>query len=111
MILVMVPLPFFNRKLSAAFQNQSKARTFLLVYLQTLLMQFSKKLKKISKIVLLFNPPALNIICVVEKSTIFLRFCLCIFESDTVKSDCPVHIVWEKDKIFKDLIQKVGLLY
>ena len=23
------------------------------------------------------------------KKNIFLRFCLCIFESDTVKSDCP----------------------
>ena len=32
-----------------------------------------------------------------------MRFCLCIFESDTVKSDCPIH-----DEIFKDLIQTVG---
>ena len=30
-------------------------------------------------------PPTLNIICFVEKNNIFLRFCLCIFESDTVK--------------------------
>ena len=29
------------------------------------------------------------IICFVEKK-IFLRFCLCIFESDTVKDDCPI---------------------
>ena len=26
------------------------------------------------------------------KKIIFLRFCLCIFESDTVKSDCPVQM-------------------
>ena len=32
--------------------------------------------------------PTLNIICFVEINKIFLRFCLCIFESDTVKSDC-----------------------
>ena len=38
----------------------------------------------------LFYPPTLNIICFVEKNNIFLRFCLCIFESDTVKSDCPM---------------------
>ena len=38
----------------------------------------------------LFYPLTLNIICFVKK--IFLRFYLCIFESesDTVKSDCPV---------------------
>ena len=37
-----------------------------------------------------------------------MRFCLCIFESDTVKSDCPIQIL-VYDKIFKDLIQTVGL--
>ena len=40
--------------------------------------------------IFLFYPPTLNIICFVEKNIIFLRFCLCIFESDIVKSDCPV---------------------
>ena len=40
----------------------------------------------------LFYPPTLNIICFVEKNNIFLRFCLCIFESDTVKSDCYFQI-------------------
>ena len=39
----------------------------------------------------LFYPPTLNIICLVEKK-IFLRLCLCIFESDSVKNDCPVQI-------------------
>ena len=34
---------------------------------------------------------------------------MCIFESDTVKSDCPVQIFQENDEIFKDLIQTVGL--
>ena len=33
-----------------------------------------------------------------------MKFCRCIFESDTVKSDSPVH-----DKMFKDLIQIFGL--
>ena len=41
-------------------------------------------------------------------NNIFLRFCLCVFESDTVKNDCPMQ---EDDGIFKDLIQTVGLLY
>ena len=44
----------------------------------------------------------------VTAHNIFLRFCFCIFESDTVKSDCPMQ---ENYKIFKDLIQTVGLLY
>ena len=56
-------------------------------------MESREKIKfKISKIIFLFYPPTLNIICFVEKNIIFLRFCLCIFESDTVKSDCPVQI-------------------
>ena len=33
---------------------------------------------------------------------------MCIFENDTVKSDCPMQ---ENYEIFKDLIQTVGLLY
>ena len=44
-----------------------------------------------------------------EKNNKFLRFCLCIFESDTVKSDCPVQIFRKNDEIFKDLIQTVGV--
>ena len=59
---------------------------------------FCKEKKKISKIIFIFYPPTLDIICFVEKK-IFLRFCLCIFESDTVKSDCPVQILGN-DKIF-----------
>ena len=45
-----------------------------------------------------------------KKNIIFLRFCLCIFESDTVKNDCPIQILGN-DEIFKDLIQTVGLPY
>ena len=42
-----------------------------------------------------------NIICFVEKNNIFLRFCLCIIESDTVKSDCPVQIFRKMMKYLK----------
>ena len=34
----------------------------------------------------LFYPLTLNIIRLIENNNIFLRLCLCIFESDTVKS-------------------------
>ena len=34
---------------------------------------------------------------------------MCVFESDTVKSDCPVQIFRKMIKIFKDLIQTFGL--
>ena len=59
----------------------------------------SRKKRNLISIFFLFHPPTLNIICFVEKK-IFLRFCLCIFESDTVKSDCPVQIF---RKMIKDL--------
>ena len=36
-----------------------------------------------------------------KKNNIFLRFCLCIFESDTVKSDCPVQIIRKMMKYLK----------
>ena len=49
----------------------------------------------------LFYPPTVDIICLVEKNNIFLRFCLCIIESDTVKSDCPVQIFREMMKYIK----------
>ena len=60
----------------------------------------------ISKIIFIFYPPTKYYLFFVEKKNILLKFCLCIFESDTVKSDCP-----ENDKIFKDIIQTVGLPY
>ena len=53
-------------------------------------MIFRKVEKKSLK---LFYPPTLDIICFVEKNNIFLRFCLCIFDSDTVKSDSLVQIL------------------
>ena len=40
----------------------------------------------------LFYPLTLKIICFVEKNDIFLRFYMCILESDTVKSDCPIQV-------------------
>ena len=83
---------------------------FLLVDLRTLLLYFPESRKKINFnfFIFLFYPPTLNIICFVEKKNIFLRVFLCIFEGDTVKSDCPMQ---ENYEIFKDLIQTVGLLY
>ena len=44
------------------------------------------------------------------KKNIILRFCLCSFESDTVKSDCPV-LIFRKMMEYKDLKQTVGLPY
>ena len=49
----------------------------------------------------LFYSPTLNIICFVEKMYIFLRSCLSIFESDTVKIDCPIHIFSKMIKYLK----------
>ena len=76
---------------------------------------FSGKVKKKSEILFLFYPLTLNIICFVQKNSIFLRFCLCIFESDTAKSDCSIKIF---RKIMKYLIFNtdcwftlVGLLF
>ena len=52
-------------------------------------------------LVFIFYPRTVNSICLVEKNNIFLRFCLCIFESDTVKSDCPVQIFRKMIKYLK----------
>ena len=38
-----------------------------------------------------------------------MRFCLGIFESDTVKNDCPVQIFRKNDEMYKDLIMLVYL--
>ena len=48
--------------------------------------------KLISKNFCLFYPP---------KNCLFLRFCLCIFESDTIKIDCPVEIFRKMMKYLK----------
>ena len=53
------------------------------------------------KLFFLFYPPTLHIICFNEKNNIFLKFCLCIFESDTVNSDCPVQIFRKMMKYLK----------
>ena len=53
--------------------------------------------------------PGTNIVVIKRVDCIFLRFCLCIFESATVKAECPVQI-FRNDKIFKDLIQTLLVL-
>ena len=65
-----------------------------------------KKKKKKFQNYFLFYPPTINSICFIGKK---MRFCLCIFESDTVKSDCPVQIFRKMMKYYKDLIQTVGV--
>ena len=47
----------------------------------------------------LLYPPTRNIICWKKKKKI--RFCLCIFESDTVKTDCPAQIFRKMMKYLK----------
>ena len=46
----------------------------------------------ISKIIFIFYLPTLNIICFVEKKENIFEVLSVYFESDTVKSDCPVQI-------------------
>ena len=58
--------------------------------------------KLISKKKELFYLLSLNIIFV-EKNNIFFRFSLCVFESDTVKSDCPIQIFMKMMKYLKVL--------
>ena len=57
---------------------------------------FSESRKKCLKYYL-FYPLTLNTICFVENNNIFLKFCLCNFESDTVKSGCPIQIFFQKN--------------
>ena len=52
------------------------------------------------KLSFLFRPTALIVFVSLKKNNIFLRFCLCIFESDTFKSECPVQIF---RKVMKNL--------
>ena len=67
----------------------------------TVIFRKVEKKNLISKFFFLFYPPTLNINCLVEKNNIFLRFCLCIFESDTVKSDFPGQIFRKMIKYLK----------
>ena len=61
------------------------------VDLQTHTVSFQKLGEKIISInIFLFYLPTLNDICFVEKN--IFEVLMCIFESDTVKSDCPVQI-------------------
>ena len=91
----------------------AKARIVFIFNLQTLLLNFWEGRKTISLTSKFFfiYPLTLNMICFVEKSNIFLRFCLSVFESDTVKNDCPIQAFKKMMKNFKGLIQTVGLPY
>ena len=71
-------------------------------------LSFPESREKIKFISIFFLSMTLNIICLVDKKNIFLRFCLCIFKSDTVKSDCPVQIFFKK--VIKYLKIKYKLL-
>ena len=63
---------------------------------------FQKEEKIISQTIFIFYLLTLNIICLVEKkNNIFFRFCLCIFESDTVKRDCLIQMFREMMKYIK----------
>ena len=67
---------------------------------------------KLSYCHVIFYLPTLNIISLAKKIIIFWRFCLCIFESATVKSNCPVQIFKKMINFLKIiLIQTVGLPY
>ena len=89
--------PFFLGWTSI-FEGQN---LFLLVDpLTVIFRKVEKKSHLISKIVVLFYLPTLNIICFVEKYNIFLRFCL-YFGSDTVRSDCPIQIFRKMMKYLK----------
>ena len=70
--------------------------------------EFPESREKNSKIISYFIRRLLILFVSLKNNNIFMRLCLCIFESNTVKSDCPMQ---ENYKIFKDLIQTVGLLY
>ena len=62
---------------------------------------FPESRKKNSKIIFLFYPQTLNVICFIAKNNIFLRFCLCNFETDTVKSNFPIQIFMKMMKYLK----------
>ena len=72
---------------------------------KTMSLRFSSKRRGTKKNYYLPTP---NLFVLLKKKKYVFEFCLCSFESDTVKSDCPMQ---ENYEIFKDLIQTVGLLY
>ena len=74
---------------------------YLLIYKPSSCNFLETRKKKKSEEILLFYPPTLDIICFFEKNNIFLRFCPCNFESDTVESDCPVQIFRKMRKYLK----------
>ena len=77
---------------------------YLLIYKPSYYNFLESRKKKIF-FFFLFYLPTLKIIFFVKKNNIVLRFCLCIFESDTVK----VIILFRFLGKFKNLIKTVGL--
>ena len=72
------------------FQTLKDQNFFICLFTNPPSVIFRKVERKIiSKIIFLFYPPTLSIICFLKK----MRFCLCIFETDIVKSDCPVQFL------------------
>ena len=82
--LLMDQITLCNSESCSVHQVSVQGQNFLLASY----CNFPESRKKKSKIVFLFHPLTLNIICFVEKNNIFFGFCLCIFENHTVKSDC-----------------------
>ena len=66
---------------------------------------FPESRKKNYIIFVLFYPPTL---CLIEEKNIFEALYV-YFESDTVKSDCPIQIFRKIMNIYKDLILTVGM--
>ena len=63
---------------------------------------FRKVEKKLfQKLFFYFIRRLLILIVWLKKIMFFFRFCLCIFESDTIKSDCPVQIFRKMMKYLK----------
>ena len=83
-----------QRSTAHAFKSGNELGQEFLYYLIYKLSycNFPESRNKKSKIIFLFYLLILNAICFVEKTNIFLRLCLCIFESDNAKSDCPIQI-------------------
>ena len=77
---------------SQTVSSYNKARTFFISrFTNPYTVIFWKEEKKNSKIIFFILSADSKYYCFDEKN-FFLRFCPCVFESDTVKSDCPVQM-------------------
>ena len=80
----------FNMSLAVEMKTLRPELFYKLIYKPFYCNFEESRKKKYLKNYFLCYPRTLNIICLAEKLILYFRFCLCIFESDTVKSDCPV---------------------